>query len=288
MKLALDWIPNPTHCGIFTALRNCWASKVGIHFELLSPHNDDYQVTPADKLRKGLTHLAIIPPEELILDQLSGKNQFVPLRAILQYNVSSIATLRSSNISRPAMLDGKKYALLDIPYEKEIITQMVKADGGKGDIQWILAPKLQTYELLYNGVADAAWVFENIEGVEAMHKGTPFQFFKLEDYGVPYGPTTILAASSNAYELNQEEIHRTLSIIEAGYSLANIDPHLAIDSLYNHPLNVYYTNKQLLELCQKATKPYLMCKGEWGVFDEHKFQNYKSWVLEKCHSLQLY
>lgn len=282
MKIALDWTPNSVHCGIFTALSKDWFKKAEIDLELLSPAADKYAITPAEKLRTGMVHLAIVPPEEIIVDEISGSNKLIPLRALLQFNATAMAVLSSSNITRPAMLDGKKYALLDLPWEKEIITAMVQHDGGKGDIQWVRAPKLETYDMLYEGIADCAWVFEPIEGTEAAYKNIHFRTFKLEDYGIPYGPTTILAASANAFDLNKEEIELVLSVIEAGYSLAHFEPEVAARAIFNHPLNTYYQSWELLLECQKAVTPYLNDRGEWGKYDRQKNQNYKNWIVENC------
>lgn len=282
MKIALDWTPNPVHCGTFTALAKGWFDKAGIDLQLHSPASDQHAVSPAEQLRLGLTHLAIVPPEEIIKDQLENKNQLVPLRALLQYNVTSIAVAANSGITRPAMLDGKKYALLNLPWEKEIITTMVKNDGGKGDIEWVSVPKLEMYELFFAGHIDFAWIFDAIEGTEAKNKGLNLIHFKLEDYGIPYGCTTVLAASANAYELNKEEITLTLSIMEAGYSLANIESETAAKAIFNHPLNTYYKDYDLLLQCQKAITPYLAANGDWGYYDTARMQNFKQWILKNC------
>ena len=279
MKIALDWTPNPVHCGLFTAISRDWFAKANIALDIVSPADDTYAITPADKLRKGMVHLAIVPPEEILVDQVNGQNQLVPLRALFQYNATCMAVLNSSNIGRPADLDGKNYALLDLPWEKEIVTHMVVADGGKGDINWVRAPKLQTYEMLYSGLADCAWIFEPIEGVEAKHKNIDFRVFRLEDYGIPYGPTTILSASANAFALNKGEIEEVLNIIEAGYSLAHMEPETAAKAIFNHPLNTYYQDWDLLMACQQAALPYLNDAGEWGKLNMDSLHNYKKWVM---------
>ncbi|TAH26866.1 MAG: hypothetical protein EAZ07_03040 [Cytophagales bacterium] len=287
MKIALDWTPNPTHCGIFTALSKSWFHKAGIDLRLISPQADNYTSTPSLRLKNGEAHLAIISPEELILDQLSGNNQFVPLRALLQQNVSSMAVLASSDIKRPAHLDGKKYALLGIPWEKEIITSMIKNDGGKGELEWVEAPKLDIYESLFEGKTDCAWIFKPIEGVEAKYKNLPLKTFNLEDYDVPYGPTTILASNKVTYDINKEEIEFTLSIIEAGYSLAHLEPSIAVDAIFNHPLNHYYKDYQLLNKCQIEILPYLNENGVWGRFNAQKMEHYKNWLSKHCINKEL-
>jgi ABC-type nitrate/sulfonate/bicarbonate transport system substrate-binding protein len=278
IRLALDWTPNPIHCGIFVAVAKNLFIQSGIELEIISPSKDNYTLTPAEKLRQGLCDLAIIPPEEIIKDQLEGKNILKPLKAVLQSNGSAMAVLSSSNITRPAMLDGKRYALLEIPWEREVITAMVINDGGKGDIEFITAPKLETYDMLFDGKADCVWLFEPIEGTEASYSNIQLNTFKLEKYGVPYGPTTILTSTTEAFDRNSDEIIKTLDIIALGYEMAFLTPAIGTQAIYNHPLNTYYETYDLLHDCQKAVKPYLTENGKWGNLDLAKLDNYSNWI----------
>lgn len=54
--------------------------------------------------------------------------------AILQEDISSIASLKSAQINSPKSLDGKTYASYKARYEDHIVKQMIKNDGGTGKI----------------------------------------------------------------------------------------------------------------------------------------------------------
>lgn len=47
------------------------------------------------------------------------------------------------------------------------------------------------------GEADATWIFEGWEGVEADQKNVALNRFRLADFGVPYGYSPLLLARSD-------------------------------------------------------------------------------------------
>ncbi len=91
--------------------------------------------------------------------------------AILKEDLSAIVTLKAPQINKPSQLDRKVYASYKARYEDFIVNQMVKNDGGKGDMKLVYPEKLGIWNTLLNGIADATWVFMNWEGLEAKNKG---------------------------------------------------------------------------------------------------------------------
>ena len=55
--------------------------------------------------------------------------------AILQHTAQDIAVLASSDITRPAELDGRTYAGFGYPNEVPTLQAVIKADGGTGDVR---------------------------------------------------------------------------------------------------------------------------------------------------------
>ena len=133
LKIALDWTPNINHIGILVAKELGYYHSQGIEAEILNPLDDNYQVTPGKKLALGLADFAIAPFETVI--SLNNKNNAVDaiaVYAILQKDISSIASLKSSNLDRPKLLDGKIYASYKARYEDHIVKEMIKNDNGLG------------------------------------------------------------------------------------------------------------------------------------------------------------
>ncbi len=50
------------------------------------------------------------------------------------------------------------------------------------------------------GEADATWIFQGWEGVDAQLRGVELNAFSLDQYGVPYGYTPVLAALPQTLE----------------------------------------------------------------------------------------
>jgi hypothetical protein len=152
LKLALDWTPNVNHIGFLIAKELGFYHQQGIDLEILNPKEDNYAMTPGKKLELDLTDFAIA------------------IYAILQNDLSCIATLQSSNIPSPKWLDGKIYASYKARYEDHIVREMIKNDGGEGNLEIIYPEKLGIWNTLLSGQADATWIFDNWEGVEARGK----------------------------------------------------------------------------------------------------------------------
>ena len=71
------------------------------------------------------------------------------------------------------------------------------------------------------GEADATWIFRGWEGVDAQLKGVELNTFSLDEYGVPYGYTPVLAALPQT--LKCAHIHSPLyPLRHTLYSVAHI------------------------------------------------------------------
>ena len=106
---ALDWHINTNHAGFVAAQQQQYYAEEGIQCTLLEP-SEPY-TPPAELVRSGAALLAVAPSETVISSNTQSKQP--PLRGIatiLQSDSSAIATLASSGLDRPRMLDGKRYA----------------------------------------------------------------------------------------------------------------------------------------------------------------------------------
>jgi ABC-type nitrate/sulfonate/bicarbonate transport system substrate-binding protein len=162
LKLALDWTPNVNHIGFFIAKDLGFYKQQGIDLEILNPKDDNYAMTPGKKLELDIADFAIAPFETVIsLNNKVNQVQAVAVSAIMQKDVSSIVSLKSSNIISPKQLDGKTYASYKARYEDHIVNEMIKNDGGKGELNIIYPEKLGIWNTLLSGNAHATWIFDN-------------------------------------------------------------------------------------------------------------------------------
>lgn len=66
LRVSLDWLPNTNHTGFYVAIEKGLYQDCGLTVNLLSPHLDDYALTPAAKLSSGTANFAIAPSETIV------------------------------------------------------------------------------------------------------------------------------------------------------------------------------------------------------------------------------
>lgn len=284
LKIALDWTANTNHTGFFVAKELGFYEELGIAIELLTPDQDNYVVTPAKKVELGEADFALCPFESVV-SYRTKENAFdaVAIAAIFREDISAIVSLVGSGIERPSDLDGKKYASYKARYEDEIVRQMIKNDGGKGDFEIHYPEKLGIWNTLLNKQCDATWVFMNWEGIHAKSKGIDLKAFKMSDFGIPYGYSPVILASERAVDHNRIVYADFLKATKKGFLFAQENPEEAIKFLGPR---VAATDQDidLLE-SQKFTSPYYGNQSNWGSLEKANVQNYLDWL--HVHELEL-
>jgi ABC-type nitrate/sulfonate/bicarbonate transport system substrate-binding protein len=233
-----DWTPNTNHTGLYVALAKGWFKDAGLDVELVSADADNYAVTPAKKVMSSPSpspsspsspspsshaiRLAVCPSESVIsAATLPNRQQgLVAIAALAHRDTSAIVTLSKSGITRPSMLDGKVYASYNARFEDRIVSAMIKKDGGKGVFVSTAPEKLGIWNTILEGKSDATWVFLPWEGVEARRKGVGLNAFTLDQYGIPYGYTPVLAASPSDVKEHPQVLRAFLEAASRGYKYA--------------------------------------------------------------------
>ena len=187
LTLALDWTPNINHIGFFIARRNGFYRDIGLDVSILDPADDDYAVTPAGKVESGGADIALCPTESIISYRTKPEPfDLTAIAAVFREDLSAVAVRADGGIETPRDLDGRSYASYRARYEDEIIRELIRSDGGRGDIEVVYPEKLGIWETLISGRYDSSWIFTNWEGVEAESRGAALNLFRMRDYGIPY------------------------------------------------------------------------------------------------------
>lgn len=281
IKLAIDWTPNVNHIGFFVARDIGLYEKNGITLEIHNPLDDNYRITPAKKLELDLADFAIAPFETIIsLNNKIDKVDAIGVFAILQNDLSSIATLRESNINSPRDLDNTIYASYKARYEDQIVKQMIINDGGTGNIHIIYPDKLGIWNTLLEGKATATWIFDNWEGIEAETKNIQLQKFKMSDFGIPYGYSPVLLTKQTNITTKKDLYIRFLKATKEGFLYAknNIDESISILQKY---LTAY--DLQHIDLIKsfKATVPHFGDEKNCGEMEEDRVISFLEWIVEQ-------
>ena len=158
VNFALDWSPNALHAGYLIAQAEGYFRDEQLNVTFSTPEDDQYAVTPAKRLAQKQAHVAVSPSESVI--SFRTLPEPVPLVAIataLQEDASAIVVRDDSDIRRPADLDGRSFASYDARFENDVVRQLVRADGGQGDIRVVNPAKLEMWRTVAEGEADATW-----------------------------------------------------------------------------------------------------------------------------------
>ena len=231
-------------------------------------------------------------PSESVISSWTGDTGKVQLKAvatILQRDTSAIVTLRDSGISSLASLDKKKYASYQGRFEMAIIKEMIKSDGGSGDIIEVLPQKLDCFDALLRRDADATWIFMAWEGIQARRDHILLNEFSISQSGVPYGYTPVLLAHPKYYdgqdESKAEVLKSFLKISARAYLYASSHPEEAAEALMNisnHP-SLFKHGREFVLQSQKYLSDgghYLNSSNNWGTMESTRWSQFVDWLFE--------
>lgn len=279
LHLALDWTPNINHIGFFVAQHKGFYEGANLDVTISDPSADNYAVTPAKKVELGQADFALCPMESII--SYRTKTRPFPLQAIaaiFQEDVSAIAVLKNSSIKSPRDLDGKSYASYHARYEDAIVRQMIKNDGGQGNISIDYPAKLGIWETILQRKTDATWIFMNWEGIEAATQNVDLQCFKMADYGIPYSYSPVIAANADKIATHVTAYHAFLAATRQGYLNAVRHPAKAVEILQQ--LVPQKERAIDLQRCLNYSAPYFGSINNWGVMEQENVQTFLDWIYQ--------
>jgi len=285
IKVALDWTPNTNHVGFYVALADGLYAEAGLEVVLRAPDEPECNgLTPGRQVAAGLATFAISPSESAVSFATTepGKPKLVAVAALLQGSTSAICTLKSSGIDSPAKLEGKRYASYGGRFEDAIVAAMVTNAGGDGtkvnfhmlehhgyDEKESMGAGSVVASHLEHGVSDSTWIFEHWEGELAKRAGQELNYFRLDDFAIPYGYAPVLLAQSETVSLDS-----TKAFLEAtaeGWCRAAADPAKAAAALCacGHPS---LSDAAFVKASAVALKDAILtADGKWGVMEEGRW-----------------
>ena len=282
LTVALDWTPNVIHSGMYLAhLNGYFPSDMSVEF--ISTDIDNYTKSPIERLANGEADIALGPTEHLLKHRLLKNSTFpvVAIATIMQEETSGFVTLVSSDIDRPAKLDGKKYAGYQTLLEENLLNSMIREDGGQGNISMITPPRLEIFEAFLRGEFDVCWVFAPWEGVIAQHRGIALNTFRLTDYQVPYGYSPLVMTREEILQEQAEEIRAFLQGIAKGYQEVTLHPEATAQRLVEGIEHSNFEDAAFITQAMHAISPTLLnLKSQWGVMEHSRAKNYVRWLVQ--------
>jgi ABC-type nitrate/sulfonate/bicarbonate transport system substrate-binding protein len=281
LTLALDWTPNVNHIGFLIAKELGFYSQQRIDLEILNPKDDNYSLTPGKKLALDMADFAIAPFETVIsLNNKANQIEAIAIYAVLQKDLSCIVTLKSSNISSPKMLDGKSYASYKARYEDHIVKEMVKNDGGKGDLNIMYPEKLGIWNTLLSGNSDSTWIFDNWEGIEANSKGIELNKFTMAEFNIPYGYSPIVLTKKENITKHRELYSKFIKATQKGFLFTKENLNESVAILKRNVTEDDLNNIDL-EKSISFTMPHFGDESNCGIIKQERVSAFIQWIVDR-------
>jgi NitT/TauT family transport system substrate-binding protein len=283
ITLALDRTPNTYHSGFYVAQAQGIYERLGLKVQLLPPDWDEGGLSPLMQVARGQATVGICTSEALIACHATPEGpRLAALATLTQHNSSAVVTRKESGYTCPAQLDGRTYAALGTPLECDIVSHMIRHDGGRGDFNTLSANPLDVPRILLRGEADAAWLFMGWDGMRAEREGIELNVFPPEDYGVPYGYAQVLVAQLDTLRRQSDPMCAFVQGSALGFEYAAHNPldaaRLLIETAQHPGLadHAFVSASQ-----QRVSKDYLTREGRWGVMTSAHWASYWDWICQQ-------
>lgn len=275
VRLALDWVPNTNHTGVYVALAKGWYEEAGVDLEVLPYGN----VTPNVLLTSGRADVGISGTQGVLAATALG-DPVVSIAAILSTNTASLAVLEDSDIETPADLDGKLYAAFGGPVERPLIESVVRHAGGEGTFESAVLG-VSGFDALLSGRADFIWIYEGWDGIRAEHEGIDLRLFNFVDYGIADHYNPVFTTSPDTIEQRSEALRAFMEATRRGYAYAAENPADAADLLLETAPAGSFADPELVRDSQAfVSEVYAQPGDAWGVQEHHKWSEFGQFLLD--------
>lgn len=277
VTLVLDWTPNTNHTGFYVAQEKGYFEEAGLDVKIVQPPEDGASALVASgKAEFGIDFQDTIAPAWASEHPLP----VTAVAAIVQHNTSGIISRQGEGIDRPKGMEGKTYATWDMEIEKEMIRNVVEADGGNYD-KINLVPSNVTDEVtaLKSKQVDAIWVYYGWGGIAAEVADLDVDYFSFSDMNPVFDYYTPILVANNVFLDEHPDIVRAfLKAVEKGYEDAVLDPYEAAQILCKAAPEldedlVLASQEWLADLYKAEAK-------QWGYIEPERWNAFYGWLSE--------
>ena len=269
LTLALDWVVNPDHVGIYTGLANGYFGDAGLEVDPQVPSDPS---APIKQVAAGRVDLAVSYEPEVLLARDQGLD-VIAVAAIAQEPLTSLISL-DAKVTGADGLEGKRLATAGIPYQDAYLEAMLRAENLPADSVRQVDVGFNLEPALLAGKVDAVLgMFRNIEGVDLRERKKNPTIVPVDELGIPTYDELVLVANASAVEEDPEPIRLFIGALERGTRAAIDDPKAATEALLeaSRDLDPKLTQAQvdatLPVLLPAADRPYgYMEPTQWREF----------------------
>ena len=225
LTLMLDFIPSPYHVGIYQAVKAGYYKKNNIDLKIVQPTSaGDYaRLVSAGKADIGLA-------DGVDLLTFIGKGtKYKGFLATLQTPLAGIAVLKSSGITSPKQLVGKKVASPGSPSNKAFLVTMVRYAGGDPNKVKLITTGFDFAKYLVAGKIDAFTGYLT-DAIQAdVESNVRLSFMRIDNWGGPKYPSLMFYATTDELAKNPALIRDFVAATVHGYNDTLKSPATALN-----------------------------------------------------------
>lgn len=277
VTIALDWVPNTNHTGVFVAKQQGWYEQEGLDVTIL-PYAEGS--APDVQVAAGRADFGFSFAEAVTMARAANR-PVVSLATVIQKNTSAFVTLKDSGLDRPAKLEGKRYAGFGAPFEEPVIDTVLTCDGAaNGRIQNITT-NVFGFQALQAKQADFVWIFMGWEGVAAKRQNVQLNVMPPIDFCVPNYYSPVIIANEKTLKDKPDVVRRFMKATTRGYDLATGNPDEAADLLIKAAPPGSFPDPALVkESAQWLAPKYKEGKSRWGEQDLQVWTDFPRFMVK--------
>lgn len=276
LSLMLDWFPNADHAGIYQALAEGDFAKAGLNVHVQIPSDPS---APLKLLATGKVDAAVSYEPEVLLARDQGL-ALVSVAAIVQRPLTSIVSIGSKHITKPAQLRGKRVGDAGIPYQHAYLSTILARAGVPASSVKEINVGSNLVPAMLSGKVDATlgsfWNYEAIQ-LAMLHKHP--NVIHMEQVGVPTYDELVVVVRKNTIVNHPDVVRRFVQALGRGYEAVRRDPQGAVANLVKASPGL---DPKLQLASVKATLPAFFPSNSadpWGWQDPKEWAAYGKWML---------
>jgi putative hydroxymethylpyrimidine transport system substrate-binding protein len=227
LTLMLDFVPSPYHVGIYQAVKAGYYKKNNIDLRIVQPTSaGDY----ARLVSSGKADIGLADGVDL-LTFIGKGTKLKGFLATLQTPLAGISVLKSSGITSPKQLEGKKVATPGSPSNKAFLVTMMKYAGGDPSKVKLITTGFDFAKYLVAGKIDAFTGYWTDALQADVESGVRLRTMRIDKFGGPRYPSLMFYATTDRLAQDPGVIRDFVAATVHGYEDTLKSPTTGLNAL---------------------------------------------------------
>lgn len=270
--VALDWVPNTNHTGLYVANEKKWYAAQHLVPILLQPS----QTTATKLVGAGKAEFGVSFTNDVARARARGI-PVVAIAAIIQNNTSCFAWRKNMNIKSLRDFEGKRYGGWGSPEEELTLSYLMKKQGADFKKVKVVTTGVSDFVATTPRNADFMWIYMGWDGIRAKLEGIDLGTVCPKDLDPVFNTASpLIVTSEKLIQEKPELIKRFLAATAQGYEWAVSNPDDASAAFLKQ---VPELDKKLVQAsAQYLAGEYKKGVPHWGVQNEKSWARYLDWA----------